>query len=73
MGDVKYKFVGQEGEYLMGVPARDLTDDDIRSLDEAQQEQFKAHLKTDRPLYEKPAKETPKEAVKEETKKVTEE
>jgi hypothetical protein len=50
-----YKFKGREGEFLTGIPARDLDDDEVAALPEAQRDFLKEHMKLDDPLYQKVA------------------
>jgi len=47
-----YKFKGAEGEFLMGVPAHDLSDDDVAALTAEQKDILDGHMKTDKPIYE---------------------
>jgi hypothetical protein len=49
---VRYKFTAREGEYLLGVPAKDLTDDEIDSLTPEQRRLLDANLKSASPVYE---------------------
>ena len=51
--EVRYTFKGKEGDHLVGIPARDLTHQDISSFTDEQKELLKLHLKSDAPLYEK--------------------
>ena len=46
-----YKFNGAEGEFLIGVPARDLTDAEVKAFDPDQKTIFDAHMKTANPIY----------------------
>lgn len=47
-----YKFKGADGEFLMGVPARDLNDDEVEAFGPDQKSIFEAHMKSERPVYE---------------------
>lgn len=47
------KFVGAPGEFLTGVPGRDLSKADQEALDADARASLDAHLKTARPIYEK--------------------
>lgn len=53
---VRYRFTAREGEYLLGVPAKDLTDEDIDSLTPEQRGLLDANLKSAGPLYESTGK-----------------
>jgi hypothetical protein len=50
-----YKFKGRDGEFLTGVPARDLDDDEVAAMPDAQREFLKEHMKLDNALYQKAA------------------
>lgn len=45
----RYRFVGEAGQYLEGVPARDLTQEDVDALTDEQRAAVEAS-----PLYEAP-------------------
>lgn len=47
---LKYRYLG--GGYLPGIPARDLTDEDMAALSDAQRADVAANAKLDGALYE---------------------
>jgi hypothetical protein len=49
---VRYRFTGRAGEYLNGVPAKDLTDDEAEALSLEQRGLLKLNLDGPAPMYE---------------------
>ena len=48
---VVYRFTGQPGDHVQGVPAKDLTQRDLEALTAEQQALLAAHLKTKEPVF----------------------